>query len=89
MKKPIERDSNKKVLFNHLPSWFKERGIDQEEAYELIPYFINYFKIKDKHKKHDEWIKPIWFHPKYRNKMSFKLDEGLKYAIQYLMKNEQ
>ncbi|MDC3413906.1 hypothetical protein [Terrihalobacillus insolitus] len=88
MRKPIERDSDKRVIFRNLPSWFRERGIDQDKAYELMPHFIMYFKINDKHRKHDEQIKPIWFHPNQRYNMSFKLDKGLKYAIQYLMKNE-
>ena len=89
MRVPIERESDKKVLNNHLASWFREKGIDQEQAYKIIPHFIMYFSAFDNHNKNDEKLKPIWFHPEHREKMSFKLDKGLEHALKKLNEPQQ
>lgn len=89
MRAPIERESDKKVLNNHLASWFREKGIDQEQAYKIIPHFMMYFSAFDNHNKNDEKLKPIWFHPEHREKMSFKLDKGLEHALKKLNEQQQ
>ena len=89
MRAPIERESDKKILNNHLASWFIEKGIDQEQAYKIVPYFMMYFSAFDNHNKNDEKLKPIWFHPDHREKMSFKLDKGLEHALKKLNEPQQ
>lgn len=89
MRSPIERESDKKVLNNHLASWFREKGINQEQAYKIVPHFMMYFSAFDNHNKNDEKLKPIWFHPEHREKMSFKLDKGLEHALKKLSEPQQ